>query len=309
MSLGVAIDVAIGLIFVYLLLSMLASTVQESFAGFLKLRGRQLRDALANLLSGVDANGKSDNKLFQDVFGHSLVTGNTKSNLPTYVSANNFSVALFDALSDGSQGPLFSQIEKQIADLPAGNAKDSLTALLKRTGGDIDQLQTAVQTWFDDAMDRVSGEYKRFAHLFAFLFGLLVAVGLNIDTIDIAKALGTEPNARNALVELATASLKKVDLDKPGDVKTQVDNLQDQLGSLIPMGWQDKDGFRTAVKKKFVGDRAHPRNPLVAILGWLITAVAVSLGAPFWFDMLKNVINLRNAGPKPKRADDKTKTS
>ena len=306
MSLGVALDVAIGLTFVYLLLSMLASTVQESFAGLLKLRGRQLRSALATLLSGVDANGKSDNKLFQDVFGHPLVSGNTKSDLPTYVSATNFSVALFDALSDGSQGPLFSQIEKTIADLPAGSAKDSLTALLKRTGGDIDKLQSAVQTWFDDAMDRVSGEYKRFSQLFTLLFGLFVAVGLNVNTIAIATTLWSEPpEARQKIVELATAAVQNpdpkqnIDPNKPkGDAPTQAENLQQQLGSLVPLGWKSDKNVPS-------GTTAW----VTAIIGWLMTAFAVSLGAPFWFDMLQNVINLRNAGPKPKRADDKTKTA
>jgi len=39
------------------------------------------------------------------------------------------------------------------------------------------------------------------------------------------------------------------------------------------------------------------------VLGWLLTMIAVSLGAPFWFDMLNKIINIRNAGTKPATSD------
>ena len=36
------------------------------------------------------------------------------------------------------------------------------------------------------------------------------------------------------------------------------------------------------------------------LLGWLLTTAALTMGAPFWFDLLKNVIGLRATGPAPK---------
>ncbi len=38
---------------------------------------------------------------------------------------------------------------------------------------------------------------------------------------------------------------------------------------------------------------------LKAILGWMVTAIAISMGANFWFDLLGKVINVRNTGGKP----------
>jgi hypothetical protein len=38
---------------------------------------------------------------------------------------------------------------------------------------------------------------------------------------------------------------------------------------------------------------------LVKVLGWLVTGLAVSLGAPFWFDLLNRVVDLRGAGRRP----------
>jgi hypothetical protein len=298
-SLGVAIDVAIGMIFVYLLLGMLASAVQELVAGVLKLRGRQLRTGLMNMLSGLTATGGADTTLFQAVFGHSLVQGHTTSKLPTYVSGTNFSLALLDALTDGSQGPLFSQVERTVAALPAGSAKDSLTALLMRTGGDLDKLQASIQTWFDDAMDRVSGEYRRFTQYFTLAFGLIIALGLNIDSIEIAKTLWTSHDSRAAIVALAEKSVANDPSTANASVTEQAKKINDDLGSIIPIGWSSDKTFLGAIQAKFDGTS----QTFLAIVGWLITAIAVSLGAPFWFDMLKNLINLRNAGPQPARSD------
>jgi hypothetical protein len=315
-SLGVALDVAIGLIFVYLLLGMLASAVQEFVAAVFKLRGRQLRNSLISLLAGNSPIGLPDNNLFNNVFGHSLVQGYTKSEFPTYISAKNFSLALLHVLTDGTQAPLFSQAERTIAALPNGPAKESLTAILMQTGGDIDKLQAGIQTWFDDAMDRVSGIYKRFTQYFTLVFGLIVAIGLNINSIDIAKTLWTEPESRSAIVQMAekyaTANpATTADAGKPNDdgvnaaasaVKHQADDLLTTLGSLIPVGWSsaiwEKQSWIDQIKKS--------GGVVSLLIGWLITGFAVSLGAPLLFDMLQNVINLINAGPKPARSDKQT---
>jgi hypothetical protein len=42
---------------------------------------------------------------------------------------------------------------------------------------------------------------------------------------------------------------------------------------------------------------------LTKVLGWFVTGLALSLGAPFWFDLLGKFMNIRGAGPKPDRAD------
>ncbi|MGH7962279.1 MAG: hypothetical protein ACRERD_10730 [Candidatus Binatia bacterium] len=38
------------------------------------------------------------------------------------------------------------------------------------------------------------------------------------------------------------------------------------------------------------------------IVGWLITGVAVSIGAPFWFDLLNKLVDFRGAGKRPEPA-------
>lgn len=321
MSLGVALDVVIGLIFTYLLLGLLASALQEFWAGWRNLRGEQLRSAVAEMLDG-----KLPGSIFGQVFGHGLVQGlMPPGKIPSYVPAGNFSMALFDVLSTGSHAPLFGQIEAAVAMLPQGDSKQSLTTLVKQSGGDIDKLRAGVEKWFDDSMDRASGLYKRHTQLFAFALGLAIAVGLNVDSIHIAQTLWTNGDARAAIVVRAQQYVASApDLAKTKEQAVFAQCVLEQLP--LPIGWAPPQAADTgsatpsAASQCAKDDRTSIRSYSLSqigqafrdmfrergvwlFIGWLITSCAVSLGAPFWFDMLKNVLNVRAAGPKPPRAD------
>src|SRR5262245_9791462 len=313
MSLGTVLDVTIGLVFTYLLLSIMVSGVQEIIAGYLSLRGKKLRDGIATLLVGNDT-------LFQRVFGHSLIAGLAENRLPSYVPARNFSMALFEALKDGSQSPLFGQIERGIAALPDGNAKRSLSAFVTQAGGDIDALRKRVETWFDDGMDRVTGIYKRFSQYFTVIFGLLVAIVINVDSIGLARTLWNDPLVRGALVKAAeqyqpdeTTPPAAAATDKMKEARCILDALP------LPIGWRDTEKARIACK---AGDKPQDAidvrsaavlfydrvfkadgSGLWLVAGWIITALAVSFGAPFWFAALQQLLKIRNAGPKPPRTE------
>ncbi len=196
MSLGAALDVVIGLSFTYLLLGVLASGAQELVATWLSKRAKDLRKGIGRLLA--DSNGKPVTDLFNKVVGHGLIEDLSPKKLPSYVPARNFSLALLEALKDGSQAPLFSQVENTIAKLPPGTARESLTALVTHAAGDLDALRSGIEIWFDDAMDRLSGAYKRFSQYFTLSFGIAVAIAFNVDSITLAKTLWTDPAARQA---------------------------------------------------------------------------------------------------------------
>jgi hypothetical protein len=321
MTLGTVLDVTIGLAFTYLLLSIMVSGVQEIVAGRLSLRGKKLRDGIAELLAGGTAAG-AGSSLFDRVFGHALISelATKKDKPPSYVPARNFSMALFEALKDGSQSPLFSQIERSIAALPDGAAKQSLTAFVTQAGGDIDALQKRVETWFDDGMDRVSGVYKRFSQYFTLVCGLVVAIVLNVDSIGLARTLWNDPMIRGALVKAAeqyqpdeATPPAAAATDKMKEARCILDSLP------LPIGWRDTEKAKIACK---AGDKPQDAidvrgaavlfydrvfnadgSGLWLIVGWIITALAVSFGAPFWFAALQQLFNIRNAGPKPPRTE------
>ena len=100
----------------------------------------------------------------------------------------------------------------------------------------------------------------------------------------------------------------------------EVDALLDQLDQLdLPVGWLPAgSGDPVAAKQQ----RIFPPLPAsssgfggwakqwLAILwfhffGWAMTAAAASLGAPFWFDLLKKVISIRSNGQPPAETEKK----
>jgi hypothetical protein len=309
MSLGTILDVAIGVILTYVLLAIVVSGVQEAIAGWLSRRGKSLRNGLQSLLAGTGTDGKADDRLFRQVFGHGLIADSAANGLPSYVPARNFALALLEKLKDGSQAPLFSQVEASVANLPPGPARDSLTAFVTHAAGDMTALQSRIETWFDDAMDRVSGVYKRRSQLYLFVIGIAVAVSLNVDSFAIIRTLSMDDNARAAMVALAQSTVEP----KPGatqaEKETAAKEALKQLKTLpLPIGWTDplaKAGQERSAWRLFL-DKFRPAGGgtwrgegVWAAVGWLLSGVAASLGAPYWFALLQQVLGLRNAGPKP----------
>jgi hypothetical protein len=313
MSLTTVLDVALGLILTYLLLGLLASSFQELFVGIVKLRGRKLFAALDQLLANGVVGGDgaaTPSPLAELIKQHALVKpiGVDK---PSYVPAKNFAMALIDVLSEQGQAPLFSKVEQSVAALPEGPARTALTTFIKRGSGEIDTLQNDIQAWFDDAMDRVSGDYKRWSHYFLLAFGMVVAVGLNVDSIVIASALWQDPVMRAQVVDAAYATAngdapaipngdaptKGEGESTPVDSYTRAKAAEKALRNLpLPIGWVDRNDERNP-------HAGAAPNPLLRLIGWLLTAFGVSMGAPFWFNVLQQAVNLRAAGPKPSRGD------
>ena len=100
-----ALEIAIGIVFVYLLLSLLCTVINEGIANFLEMRGKNLLEGVKNLL-----NDPEFTSLAQHVYNHGLIGGvmqgatdfSQKNRLPSYIAPTNFALALMDIL--GSNG-------------------------------------------------------------------------------------------------------------------------------------------------------------------------------------------------------------
>ena len=179
---GIVLDVAIGLAFTYLLMAIIVSGLVEVLAGWRKWRGKSLRDGIAGLLDAGDH--PLLDQLFKDVFTHGLVADLSSKGLPSYVPSRNFAMALLDVLKpDGSTGTAFSRIQFGIQKLPAGTLKQALSTFVEHAAGDAEALQKRIESWFDDLMDRLTGEYKRHTQAWMIGLALVAAMVLNVDLI------------------------------------------------------------------------------------------------------------------------------
>jgi hypothetical protein len=343
MSLGIMLDVALGLALVFVLLSTIASAIQEIIASMLSMRGKVLQDMLKQILdqqtaaapgAGPAAVPATAPSLSDRVIGHPLVVGLATPNLPgwlsklagsaklpSYIPAGNFATALVETLRQGHDETLAvgSQVERAIALLPDGSpVKRTLQAFIVEAKGDLDTFRTRLQTWYDDAMDRAGGVYKRYAQYTLLVIGLVLAVIVNIDVLQVADTLWHDKGARDVVTLAATNYLKDQPQPVPpsatsaptsgtggnaapaaGDIAAPLKQARDAgtiLAALpLPIGWgTDTSPHDFCAWMWFLAHKG---------LGFLLTAFAVSLGAPFWFDLLQNVANLRGAGPPPARAD------
>jgi hypothetical protein len=301
------LEVAIGLIFVYLLLSIMCTAGNEWVAALTRRRGETLRRGLAQLLGDQPIQGaQAPDALIRAFYDHPLIKSMMHDkNHPTYLAPRNFSATLTDIITGAQQGQLaFNDILAAANALPDGEVKGSLLALLRRSDGDLDKARFAIEGWFNDAMDRVSGWYKRRTQIWTIVIAAVLTLVANADTIQIARKLWTDPVLRAAVVEEAkaraqkprpTVSVEYKDEDDPTNPTVtrnegnQIsDKERDLLGQLVGWrsGWRENWSWLTP-------------------LGWLLTILAISMGAPFWFDMLNKVMNVRFAGKSP---DEKAKT-
>ncbi len=295
------LDVAIGIVFIYLLVSLIVSAVNELCAALLKARGRILWQGISNLLP---ADKKTDYARL--VYEHPLISGLSKINRPSYIPARTFALALLDVVSGGNgriaQG---KQLLTRINQLP-DELRIPLHLLLDEAGHDLEHFRAGLEVWFNDSMDRVSGVYKRRVQYALFGFGLFFAVSLNVDTIVLANRLSHDSALRAALVSHAEAAAKV----PPPTIASGTATPQEQSAALagtiaqldqlrLPIGWSGPGEDLTPAFARlgwfgglFDAIRRH-------LLGWVLTAFAATLGAPFWFDLLNRFSNIRSAGKAP----------
>jgi len=235
------------------------------------------------------------------------------------------------------------------------NAKKALSTLLTGVEEYVKEGEQAlatgrknVETWFTDSMDRLSGWYKRRAQLVTFLIGLVLALILNVDTINVTISLWREPTLRQAIVAQADTYVQQY-RETPAPTKmpvpdaaietpttgvptqTVVDpaeaiaDLKEDLTVLnIPLGWtltpfdtgdkqctfipsndtqvlgfSGKNELGEPVCKYISNFPKDWSSGLSKFFGLLMTGAATAQGAPFWFDILKKLINVRSTGPNP----------
>ena len=308
----VIIEVVIGLAFLFFVISIVSSAVYEGIAAIFKLRARALERGVVNLLTGraeplrramADPDADQVGGLLRGVFNDPLISGyrvgqanvdvkDLRPKLPSYLASHSFRNALFNVTDlleatatqpPPDQDPLGADdirrnVENTIRVVPSAHLRDTLQTIWVSVDRDVTKFREGVEQWFDRAMERVSGWYKRWAQLLLFVIGVVVAVTVNADAIRIADELWSDDGVRSALVaQLGTQ-------EPNPDAEEVLDQLED-LG--FPVGWG--------------GDKSPDGgwDIFAAVTGWLITGVAVTFGAPFWFDFLGKVSNLRGAGKKP----------
>ncbi len=335
------LDLVVGIIFVFFLLSIICSSIVEMILTFRRVRAQVLGQWLLTIFDTeiTNADGKMT-KLGQEIMDHCAVTAlSPKGEAPSYIDAKNFVSALLDKITTFSKVVNPTSIDQIIESVSsstaiseelrrafliyANEAKDTFNALTEKTTGAIEMFRSKIENWYDSNMDRLTGTLKsKFTRRFTFIAAFIVCILVNADTIEISRYLYNNPEARAQLAEQAYKtgaddSIKKDMQQLTQSVNAATNNdtakitliqLQDSINAKmatinkakaaleesIPLGWN---------KAEF--SKIQGTDWLVKIIGLAITVIAIMMGAPFWFDVLNKISNLRGTGNKP---DESAKT-
>ncbi|MCC5638854.1 hypothetical protein LC593_24085 [Nostoc sp. CHAB 5844] len=169
----------------------------------------------------------------------------------------------------------------------------------KSTEEGINILRREIEQTFNNSMERASGVYKRNAKGVALLIGFAIAIIANADTFHIVSRLSKDTAIRTAIVSNAG---QIVETNTSQDLKLLREATDQALTEIsLPIGWNqvnlDQQLPKTTDSKK--STPSFIKNYLTMVAGWFISGIAISMGAPFWFDLLSKVVNVRNSGKKP----------
>jgi len=347
------LEVIIGLVFVYLVTSLLCSAFREGIAKIFRTKAKILEYELVDLV-------KSE-KLVEKIKKHYLVkTPKNKFKLETkekpidHISTKNFATALIDILVDGDKEKgekgditIFRDIDINFHKIENIKIKKVLKNALKSTRtkvGDweksLQDARKSIEDWFDNSMDKLSVWYKKRTRHVIFWVGVIICITLNLDSIQIAKKLYRNESLRENIVAAAVKVTEKSSLEefiekrskhkektnteenmskkeeKPvmgtiKDLYKEVKNLNTELKELgFPIGWENSDFIYLGLKDEIEKDEKNGNNKgdiekikineyiyrwFLKILGFILTAIAISLGAPFWFDMIRKLVSRRKA--------------
>src|SRR5436309_5388451 len=200
------LDVAIGMVMIYSLLSLLCSTINEGISSFFALRATTLEKGLENLLGSDLAKQVYDNHLVQGLVQKDIVFRGKRK--PSYIPTRTFVLSLLDTLNGGFPASA-DDVRLAVQKIPDAKIQRALLALVDDAQGDLDKIKKNFGVWFDHSMDRVSGWYRRKVQMIILVLGVLVSFGLGVDTIATVQRLWGDSVLRSALVDAAQAEVAK----------------------------------------------------------------------------------------------------
>lgn len=305
-NLDAILEVAIGLVLTWLILSVATVEIQNLINTWLDKRAQFLEKSILEMFQGEQS--------FVDQFYAQPVikalfpkdrSGNPKKNIfgkekkPGYIPNAAFSEAVFEMFASlGTEKGALSEdlvslerIANKIDEINDKNSDlayfvrrllpefdgDKSVAKLRKTNEKVVEFKTNAETWFDTSMKQASFWYRENAKTFAFFIGLILAASFNIDSFQITNELWREPTLRQSLVARAQVA----DVNTGPDTVAELDAYYQDL--TLPVGWESDKLPPT------------PLDWLTKIIGFIISGMAAMQGAPFWFEILRNLLKIKGS--------------
>jgi hypothetical protein len=358
---SVVLEVVIGLVFIYLLYSLLATIIQEIIATNFGFRAKILERAIIRMLedgykfrfrihSIIDLfrqRKRTEAKVSPTTlfYRHPLIrylAEDRHHSKPAYINKGTFSKVIIDLLRGYKVKPgmdIRPLIQKSLDEGKTEWGRVDLDpqtliflhSIWADADGEIEKFKALIESWFTETMDRASGWYKRYTQVVLLFVGLSISVIFNVDTLEIVNKLEKDPKIREQMVQQADnfvkahpnldEDLQQAKIQHAGLLETIAgknmphDSIEKQLDEQRIAAYEQlkikRDSLMNAANQLIKEDIDKVNNLLgqqiwsykwkgwtyffQSLFGWLITALALSLGAPFWFDLLNKLMKLRSS--------------
>lgn len=306
------IDILLGLTVIMLIASMAVTVITQFINGLANMRGKHLMRGLTDLLQQIDPKLKRDiaARISHAVMTHPMISNGGQRPGDT-IHREEFAKLLMDLAAseepDSHKYPLSADVRQRLLNLIKTNGIENPSVTLDKVRAQAMQLEldkpelasnvrqsmaliqeansrliAKINGWFDQTIDRVSDRFAASTRLITLTCSAIIVIAVQLDTIDVINRLAMDDNLRNALVNkaLALQPAQENNNQTPIDVeavRTDLNALQ-QLGVINILG-NNQSWYQ------------HWRE--VNPFGILLSVFMLSMGAPFWYGALKNLLKLR----------------
>lgn len=286
------LDTIIAVVVVLLVLSLIVQSIQSFIKKLFKIKSGTILTSLKDLFTYIDVSstGKSPEKLVQDVTAQLKEIGRKSF----------FGNLMIDSIAQGD-----------------------LEKILKRLGHD--NLLPNVNTWFATVMQSFEERYTRHMKTVALVLSFLVVIFLNANFFEVYRKISGNGPARAAILKKGEELDRRVNerpanapVGDPADLhlKAELEDLRKEQAEYVaiykefgfePFTRQQLSDYFYAQGHWDPNNKPKPRNRffygLEALSGWIIMALLLSVGAPFWQDALESLFGIKNL--LRKRSDTK----
>ena len=291
------LSIVIGIVFVMLLFSLLATTIMEMLSGIFTLRGKNLINAIQSMLGEAETATFKNHQYYKQLSEKANLFRLLRRNPlpPSHIRPATFTSILMDILQINSTG----QVKQAIDSLPEGKMKEVLEFLYRDSQEDVTLFRKKVEEWFNEVMERAAEWYASNIRIWLIWVGFTIAVIFNVDVINIYSTLSTNAVLRENIANAATQFVETHPEPKAVDsltvnpdfyaAKVQAHELLTKdiaaVSSPLGLGWETVQ-WPSQNKSMWW---------MYKLAGWLTTALAISMGAKFWFDLLRNLVSFRGS--------------
>lgn len=315
----VLIEIMISLFFTFAVLALVCTAINETIALVLKSRSKMLFREISRIIG--------DSEVFETFWKCGLTRSLckapspdgrvTETQAPEKMDRLIFAQSLLEAMEAKSDAPSSSDKLDIAALAELVDDRSILHSVLKSLADNAlqtkQEIVTGLADWYDEVMAAATVKYKRHLQSISFAVAAALVTALNADSFALSKALWKDDNLRITYAAMVRAELEDdstfAALLKPEPLTTDRANRLTEFAEEtlrpLPFGWPGNWDTPT------LPDRKDGLGALLAlllayvskVLGLLITAIAVSLGAPFWFELLDRITG-RSKPNKPQEPQE-----